>query len=134
MRDGSRDRSRPTLLLIDEFHYVTKTEVVARMAAEIAKVARKYRLAVVPVDQNPTTFLDNKYGLFIWENSTGKVLFHLDDLPAHRVGDAIGDLTPEHVAFLSQAVAGQAIMIFNNDVYVTNVETNPKETRAFAGS
>ncbi len=134
MRDGSRDRSRPTLLLIDEFHYVTKTEVVARMAAEIAKVARKYRLAVVPVDQNPTTFLDNKYGLFIWENSTGKVLFHLDDLPAQRVGEAIGDLTPEHVAFLSQAVAGQAIMMFNNDVYVTNVETNPKETRAFAGS
>ncbi len=134
MRDPHRDLSRPTLLLIDEFHYVTKTEAVARMAAEIAKVARKYRLAVVPVDQNPATFLDNKYGLFIFENSTGKVLFHLDDLPAQRMGDAISDLTPDHVAFLSQAVAGQSIMIFNNDVYVAHVETNPKETRAFAGS
>jgi hypothetical protein len=134
MRDPRRDLRRPTLLVIDEFHYVTRTEAVAQMAAEIAKVARKYKLAVLPVDQNPTTFLDNVYGLFIWENSAGKVLFHLDDLPARRIADAVSDLTPEHLEFLIHAQPGEAVMIFGNDVYRAHVEINPREARAFLGS
>ena len=134
MRDPGRDVRRRTLLLLDEFHYITRTEAVARMAAEIAKVARKYGIAVVAADQNPATFLSNRWGQFIWENCSSKVLFHLDDVAAARVGEAISDLTAEHLDFLTHAQVGEALMIFGNDVYVAQVETNPKETRAFAGS
>jgi hypothetical protein len=134
MRDPYRDVRRRTLLVLDEFHYITRTEAVARMAAEIAKVARKYGIAVVAVDQNPATFLGNKYGQFIWENCSAKVLFHLDDAAARQVGDVISDLAPEHLDFLSHAQVGEALMIFGNDVYVAQVETNARETRAFAGS
>ncbi len=134
MRDPYRDVRRRTLLLLDEFHYITRTEAVARMAAEIAKVARKYGIAVVAVDQNPATFLGNKYGQFIWENCSAKVLFHLDDAAARQVGDVISDLAPDHLDFLSHAQVGEALMIFGNDVYVAQVETNARETRAFAGS
>ena len=92
MRDPYRDVRRRTLLMLDEFHYITRTEAVARMAAEIAKVARKYGIAVVAADQNPATFLGNTWGQFIWENCSAKVLFHLDDAAARRVGEAISDL------------------------------------------
>jgi len=134
MHDPRRDRRRPTLLLIDEYHMVARTESVARMAAELAKFARKHRIAVMPVDQNPVTFLGEKWTRSIWENATGKALFHLDDLPAQEIGAAIGDLTPEHIAFISHAEPGQAVLVLADNVYVAHIETNPRESRAFAGS
>jgi type IV secretory pathway VirB4 component len=134
MHDPRRDRRRPTLLLIDEYHMVARTESVARMAAELAKFARKHRIAVMPVDQNPLTFLGEKWTRFIWENATGKALFHLDDLPAREVGGAIADLTAEHLDVLTHAEAGEAVLVLGNDVYVAHIETSPRETRAFAGS
>lgn len=134
MRDPYRDTSRPTLFIIDEFYLVTQTESVGNMAATLAKVARKYKIGLLPADQNPGTYLDNKYGLQIWENSVGKVLFHLDDLPARRMGDAISDLTESQVAFLTQAQPGEAVMIFKNDVYVAQVQNNQREARALIGS
>lgn len=134
MRDPSRDTSRPTLFIIDEFYLVTQTDSVASMAATLAKVARKYKIALMPADQNPGTYLGNKFGLQIWENSVAKALFHLDDLPARQMGDAISDLTDSHVAFLTQAQPGEAIMIFKNDVYQANVQINQREARFLIGS
>ena len=134
MTDPRRDRRRPTLLLIDEYHLVARTESVARMAAELAKFARKHRIAVMPADQNPITFLAEKWTRYIWENATGKAIFHLDDLPAQEIGGAIGDLTPEHLDFISHAQPGEAVLVLAENVYVAHIETSPRETRAFAGS
>lgn len=134
MHDPRRDRRRPTLLVIDEYHMVARTESVARMAAELAKFARKHRIAVMPVDQNPVTFLGEKWTRSIWENSTGKAIFHLDDLPAQEIGAAIGDLTPEHLDIITHAEPGQAVLVLADNVYVAHIETNPRESRAFAGS
>ena len=134
MTDPRRDRRRPTLLLIDEYHLVARTESVARMAAELAKFARKHRIAVMPADQNPITFLQEKWTRYIWENSTGKAIFHLDDLPAQEIGAAISDLTPEHLQFISHAEPGEAVLVLADNVYVAHIETNPREARAFAGS
>lgn len=134
MRDPRRDLRRPTLLVIDEFHYVSRVEAVARMAVEIAKTARKYRLGLVVIDQNPGTFLDSLSGQFIWENSGTKVLFHLDAVPARRLGEAIPELTPSHVEFLTVATPGQGVMVFGNDVYETYVEPNARELRYLRGS
>lgn len=134
MCDPTRDPNHRTLLLIDEFGYVTQIEALARLAAEICKVARKYGIGLVAIDQNPGTFLDNENGRFIFENAAAKVLFHLDDLPARQMGDAIADLTPAHVEFLSHAGVGEALAVVGNDVYVMAVESNPKELRALRGS
>jgi hypothetical protein len=134
MTDPRRDRRRPTLLLIDEYHLVARTESVARMAAELAKFARKHRIAVMPADQNPVTFLNEKWTRYIWENSTGKAIFHLDDLPAQEIGAAINDLTPEHIEFITHAEPGQAVLVLTDNVYVAHIETNAREAHAFAGS
>ena len=134
MTDPHRDRRQPTLLLIDEYHLVARTESVARMAAELAKFARKHRIAVMPADQNPITFLQEKWTRYIWENSTGKAIFHLDDLPAQEIGAAIGDLTPEHLDFIAHAEPGEAVLVLADNVYVAHIETNARESRAFAGS
>ncbi len=134
MNDPRRDRRRPTLLLIDEYHLVARTESVARMAAELAKYARKHRIAVMPVDQNPVTFLGEKWTRIIWENATGKAIFHLDDLPAREIGEAISDLTDDHLQYITHAQPGEAVLVLGNDVYVAHIETNPREARAFAGS
>lgn len=134
MRDPQRDTGRRTLLLLDEFHYVTRVEAVARLAAEICKVARKYGIGLMPVDQNPSTFLDNSYGRQIFENAVAKFMFHLDDLPARRMADAIGDLTPEHVRFLAQAGRGRCLAAFGNDIYHMLVEASPQELRSLRGS
>lgn len=134
MRDPSRDRSRKTLLQIDEFGYLTQVEALARLAATICKVARKYGIGLVAIDQNPITFLGSENGRFIFENAVAKVLFHLDDFPARQMGEAISDLTPAHVDFLSHAGVGEALTVVGNDVYVMTVEANPKELRALRGS
>ena len=125
---------RKTYLMIDEFGYMTRVAEVGKLAAQIAKVARKYHIGLLAVDQNPSTFLDNENGLFIWENTIGKILFHLDDLPARRVADAISHLRPEHTRFLPSAEPGQCIAVFGNDVYPMTVELNPREWRALRGS
>lgn len=134
MRDPKRDRTRKTLLQIDEFGYLTQVEALARLAATICKVARKYGIGLVAIDQNPGTFLAGENGRFIFENAVAKVLFHLDDLPAREVGAAISDLTPGHVDFLSHASVGECLAVVANDVYVMTVEANPRELRALRGS
>ncbi|MDQ5852632.1 MAG: hypothetical protein M3380_11300, partial [Chloroflexota bacterium] len=134
MHDPHRDRRRPTLLLIDEYHMVARTESVARMAAELAKFARKHRIAVMPVDQNPSTFLGDRWTRYIWENSTAKALFHLEDVAAQEVGAAISDLTPDHLLVLAHAQPGEAILVLGGNVYHAHIETNPREAQAFAGS
>jgi hypothetical protein len=134
MRDPLRDRSRRTLLIIDEFGYVTQVQAVAAMAAGIAKVARKYGIALMVIDQNPHTFLENPSGRAIWENTRMKIMFHLDDAPARAVGEVLGDLAPQHVAWLPKAGKGECLLLIDNDVFVAIVETNPRETRAFQGS
>jgi hypothetical protein len=134
MHDPRRDRRRPTLLVIDEYHLVARTESVARMAAELAKFARKHRIAVMPADQNPITFLGEKWTRMIWENATGKAIFHLDDLPAQAIGAAISDLTPEHLAFITHATPGQAVLVLDDTLYFAHIEANDREQRAFKGS
>lgn len=133
MRDPQRDRSVPTVLIIDEFGYASQVESVARMAADICKVARKYGIGLIVADQNPHTF-QTTTGKEIMENAVGKILFHLDDSPAQVVGSLISDLTPGHVAFLPKATRGQAVAVFGNDVYLMHVESSPLEHRQFQAS
>lgn len=134
MRDPARDLQRKTLLVIDEFGYAAQVESVGRLAANICKVARKYAIGLIAVDQNPATFLGNLTGREIFENAAAKILFHLDDLPAREIGSAIGDLTPGHVEWLSDAQPGQCVGVFGNDVYIMNIELHPLEQRYLMGS
>ncbi len=134
MRDPRRDRSRKTLLQIDEFGYLTQVEALARLAATICKVARKYGIGLIAIDQNPITFLGGENGRYIFENAVAKIMFHLDDFPARQMGEAISDLTPAHIEFLSHASVGECLAVVGNDVYVMTVEANPKELRALRGS
>jgi hypothetical protein len=134
MRDPRRDRSRKTMLQIDEFGYLTQVEALGRLAATIAKVARKYGIGLIAIDQNPITFLSNDHGRFIFENAAAKVLFHLDDLPARQMAEAISDIRPGHVAYLTRAGKGMALAVVGNDVSTMNVEANPYELRMLRGS
>nr|PZN26943.1 MAG: hypothetical protein DIU80_12710 [Chloroflexota bacterium] len=134
MRDPRRDGSRRTLLIIDEFGLASQVESVGRLAADICKVARKYGIGLLAVDQNPATFLGSQTGREIFENAAAKVLFHLDDLPARAIGEAVGDLTDGHLSFLSEAGPGQCVAVFGNDVYFMNVEANRYELRHLRGS
>ncbi len=133
MRDGSRDRTIPTMLIIDEFGYAAQVESVARLAADICKVARKYGVGLMVVDQNPHTF-QTASGREIFENAIGKIMFHLDPSAAQTVGELISDLTPGHIAFLPKAERGQTVAVFGNDVYLMNIESSPMEHRQFGRS
>jgi type IV secretory pathway VirB4 component len=134
MTDASRDLQRKTMLQIDEFGYLMQIEALANLAATVCKVARKFGVALVVVDQNPDTFFGSEAGRRIAENCNQKVLFHLDDLPARRMGEAIADLTPEHIEFVSHAEVGQALAVLGNDVYVLLVEPSPREAHVLRGS
>lgn len=134
MRDPRRDVRQRTLLIIDEFGYAAQVEAVARLAADICKVARKFGIGLMVVDQNPGTFLDGQTGREIIENAVAKVMFHLDDAPARQMADAISDLTPAHVEFLSHAGRGETLAVFANDVYIMLIEPNRLELRQFSGS
>jgi hypothetical protein len=134
MRDPRRDPRQRTLLIIDEYGYAAQVEAVGRLAAEICKVARKFGIGLMVVDQNPSTFLESQAGREIIENAAAKILFHLDDAPARQMAEAISDLTPGHVEFLSHAGRGETIAVFGNDVHLMLVEPSRLELRMFSGS
>jgi hypothetical protein len=133
MRDRTRDRSVPTLLIIDEFGYASQVESVARLAADICKVARKYGVGLLAADQNPHTF-QSPTGREIFENAVAKILFHLDDSAARAAAELIGQLTPAHQEFLTQAERGETVAVFGNDIHLMLVESSPMEQRQFSGS
>lgn len=134
MRDPTRDRKRKTILAIDEFGYVTQIEALARLAAIITKVARKYGIGLIAIDQNPLTFLESENGRSIFENCVAKVAFRLDETPARQLASAIRDMNESHIAELTKFEAGQCLAVVRNDIYIINVETSPREMRAFKGS
>jgi hypothetical protein len=134
LRLPGRDKRRKIFLEIDEFGYAAQVEAVARLAVEICKTARKYGCGIVLVDQNPLTFLESASGRQIYESASARILFHLDDIAARQIGQALSDLTPEHIAFLPQAQPGECLAVIKNDVYRVNVEMHPLEARAFMGS
>jgi hypothetical protein len=134
MRDPRRDRGRKTLLAIDEFGYVTQIEALARLAATITKVARKYGIGLIAIDQNPLTFLESENGRYIFENCPVKVAFRLDEAPARQLAAAIRDMNEMHIDALTRFEAGQCLAVVRNDIYIVNVEVSPRELRAFKGS
>ena len=134
MRDPFRDLRVKTLFIIDEFAFLARIAVVATLAWEISKTARKYGVALLVADQNPLTFLDDGMNQAILENATAKILFHLDDAPARQMQTVITDLSDDHVRYLTHANPGECVAVFGNDVYAMIVESTPMETRAFAGS
>lgn len=134
MRDPNRDRKRKTMLAIDEFGYVTQIEALARLAATITKVARKYGIGLIAIDQNPLTFLESENGRYIFENCVAKVSFRLDETPARQLAGAIRDMNEAHIAELTKFEPGQCLAVVRNDIYIVNVEVSPREMRAFKGS
>jgi hypothetical protein len=134
MRDPQRDRARKTYLVIDEFGLAAQVEAVGQLAATMSKVSRKFGYAMVVVDQNPTTFLQGQSGRDILDNAAGRILFHLDDLPARQMGDAIGDLTASHVDYMSHATTGKCVAVFGSTVYAMSVQANALEQRMLRGS
>jgi len=113
---------------------VTQVEALARLAAMICKVARKYGIGLIAIDQNPLTFLESETGRYIFENCQTKVSFRLDDTPARQLAAAVRDMNEEHIAELTHFAPGQCLAIVRNDIYVVNVEISPREMRAFKGS
>lgn len=134
LRRPGRDTRRKIFLQIDEFGYASQVEDVARLAVDICKTARKYGVGIMLVDQNPLTFLETDSGRQIFENAAARILFHLEDIAARQMGEAMSDLTGEHIAFLPQAQPGECLAVIKNDVYRVNVELHPLEIRAFVGS
>lgn len=75
MRDPQRDTGRRTLLLLDEFHYVTRVEAVARLAAEILQSCPQVWHRPDAGRSESSTFLDNSYGRQIFENAVAEFMF-----------------------------------------------------------
>jgi hypothetical protein len=104
------------------------------MAADICKVARKYSVGLIAVDQNPGTFLDSQHGQEIYENAVAKLMFHLDPNPAQRAAATVPGMNEEHAAFLSNAERGQCVCVIRNDVHVASVEVSDHELAMLRGS
>jgi hypothetical protein len=134
MLDPRRDRTQPTLLIVDEAGIVGQIQSVSRMLAELAKRARKDMVAVMPADQNPSLYRNNPWFKIVFELSPMQVMFRLKEGPAQEMAEMVHELTPEHVDFLTQADKGEVVMVVRNDVYVARIETTPRESAAFAGS
>jgi hypothetical protein len=134
MRSPYRDRSRKTLLALDEFGLASRIEAVGNLAVTLAKVARKYGIALMLSDQNPVTFLDNPSGQAIFENCPIKVLFHMDEDPTQRMGQALPMLQPLHLRFIVDAKPGQCVAIRHGTVTPIVVDSSPRELAVLQGS
>jgi hypothetical protein len=134
MRHPARDKRRPTLLQLDEFGYAAQVEAVMNLAVEICKTARKYRVGIMLIDQNPSTFLGDVSGRQIFENAAAVIAFHLEEVAARQLGEANSALTPEHLRFLVDARKGAYVAIVGKDVYVGSNQLSRREQRYLLGS
>lgn len=134
MRDPSRDRSRKTLLIIDEFGLAARIKSVAQLAVTISKVARKYGVALVTADQLPITYLGSEEGRQILENSRIQVMFHLKPEPAKEIAAALSQLAPGHTQFIIQARKGECVMVYDRTALPLVVEPSPRELSMLTGS
>jgi hypothetical protein len=134
MKDPARDRRRRTLLQFDEFGYASQVDAVMQMAVEITKTARKYKVGLMLIDQNPVTFLGSAAGRQIFENAAALIAFRLQDVAARQLGEAVSALTPEHLQAIVSAEVGEYTAVIGQDVYLGYNLINDREARFLMGS
>jgi hypothetical protein len=130
----TRRMTRDIFLQIDEFGYASQVEAVAHTAWVMAKTARKYRLGMVLVDQTMRPFLDTPAGRQLHANAAAHFFFHMQDVEAQDVAQAMSVITPRHQQFIVDAEPGQCLGVIRKDVYEINVECHPLEAGAFLNS
>jgi len=130
----TRPRGRNIFLMIDEFGHASQNEAVAHAAWVIAKTARKYGLGIVLVDQTMRPFLDTMAGRQIHANAAAHFFFHMQDIEAMEIAEAMSVLTPRNVQFITTSEPGQCLGVIRKDAYEINVECHPKEAHAFLNS
>jgi hypothetical protein len=130
----TRRITRDIFLQIDEFGYASQVEAVAHTAWVMAKTARKYRLGMVLVDQTMRPFLDTPAGRQLHANAAAHFFFHMQDVEAQDVAQAMSVITPRHQQFIVDAEPGQCLGVIRKDVYEINVECHPLEAGAFLNS
>jgi type IV secretory pathway VirB4 component len=134
MRSSHRDRTRKTLLVIDEFGLASRISSVSQMAVTISKVARKYGMALVTADQLPNIYLDTPDGQQILGNTRVKVIFHLADPEARRIAQAIPEMTETHIQYITQRDVGRCVIVYDNIAVPVVVEPAGREMTLFQGS
>ncbi|NJO83369.1 MAG: hypothetical protein HC828_11490, partial [Blastochloris sp.] len=130
----TRRSTHNIFLQIDEFGYASQVEAVANTAWVMAKTARKYRLGMVLVDQTMRPFLDTPAGRQLHANAAAHFFFHMQDVEAQDVAQAMRAITPRHQQFILDAEPGQCLGVIRKDVYEINVECHPLEATAFLNS
>lgn len=134
MRDPLRDRSRRTLLIIDEYGIAARVRTTEQLAVTLAKTARKFGLGLITVDQSPGTFYGSAAGREIVDNARLKIIFHLDDDPAHELAASLSALTPEHIQFIIDARQGHYVAVLDKNVVPVVAEPTRLELDALSGS
>ncbi|NJM08999.1 hypothetical protein HC891_26570 [Candidatus Gracilibacteria bacterium] len=100
----------------------------------LAKTARKFGLGLIVVDQSPGTFYNSAAGREIIDNARLKIIFHLDDDPAHELAQSLSVLTPEHVRFIIDAQQGYYVAVLDKNVVTVVAEPTRLELEALSGS
>ncbi|MBX0331083.1 hypothetical protein K2Z83_25865 [Oscillochloris sp. ZM17-4] len=134
MRHPRRDRTRKTLLILDEMGLASRISSVAQMGVTISKVARKYGMALVTADQLPNFYLDTPEGQQIFGNSRVRVIYHLKDPEARRLAEAIPELTEAHIQHITRGDVGRCVVVYDNIVVPVDVEPAPRELQLLQGS
>lgn len=131
---STRRITHDIFLQIDEFGYASQVEAVANTAWVMAKTARKYRMGMVLVDQTMRPFLDTAAGRQLHANAAAHFFFHMQDVEAQDVTQAMSVITPRGQQFMIDAEPGQCLGVIRKDVYEINVESNALEASAFLNS
>jgi len=130
----TRPLNRDIFLQIDEFGHASQIAAVADTAWTIAKTARKFRLGMILVDQTMRPFLSTDGGRQLHANAAAHFFFHMQDVEAQEVAQAMSTITPRHQQFIIDAEPGQCLGVIRKDVYEINVECNALEASAFLNS
>jgi hypothetical protein len=134
MRDPKRDVTRKTFLILDEFHMLARVQALMNLAREIVKVARKYGIALILADQNPSTLLASDTGRQIAENMQCLFLFRMKPMGARQMQEVVEGLHDGHVARIADADVGHCTAILSGNIYEMYVPLSPLQHQMFVGS
>jgi len=79
-------------------------------------------------------FLSTDGGRQLHANAAAHFFFHMQDVEAQEVAQAMSTITPRHQQFIIDAEPGQCLGVIRKDVYEINVECNALEASAFLNS
>ena len=112
--------------MIDEAWLLVEIAAALDFLNAIVRRARKYYLGVVLISQQAADFCNQPLAQALLSQTSLRILLHQDSTQIKALKKQF-NLSPTEAKFLSQAAAGEALIMANGQHVITQIKATPAE-------